>query len=155
MIINHNQPHNLSLFSLPHSQHMHHGFYPKNGPMPSSNQQAQIDMIEQSLSTSNVTTATSMVDVGCGIGGSSRYIARKYGCSAKGITLSPKQAKRATEITEKAGMGGKVSFQVADALSQPFDDQSFDLVWSMESGEVRGSFATSSLPSSSSITIVT
>ena len=32
-----------------------------------------------------------MVDVGCGIGGSSRYISRKFGCTAQGITLSPVQ----------------------------------------------------------------
>lgn len=132
-----NIPASHSLSYLSPLQHMHHGFYPKNGPMPSSNQQAQIDMIEQSLSTSNVTSVTSMVDVGCGIGGSSRYISRKFGCSARGITLSPKQAKRANEITEKSGLGSRVSFQVADALAQPFDDKSFDLVWSMESGEVR------------------
>ena len=117
---------------------MHHGFYPKGGPMPSSNQQAQIDMIEQTLTTARVQSASSMVDVGCGIGGSSRYISRKFGCTARGITLSPKQAARANEITSKAGLGGQVSFQVGDALSQPFEDKSFDLVWSMESGEVRG-----------------
>lgn len=29
----------------------------------------------------------------------------------------------------------QVSFQVADALNQPFPDGKFDLVWSMESGE--------------------
>lgn len=32
-----------------------------------------------------------MVDVGCGIGGSSRHIAKKFGCKAEGITLSPVQ----------------------------------------------------------------
>lgn len=32
-----------------------------------------------------------MVDVGCGIGGSSRHVAKKFGASASGITLSPKQ----------------------------------------------------------------
>lgn len=37
--------------------------------------------------------ATQMVDVGCGIGGSSRHIARKLGCSARGITLSPVQVR--------------------------------------------------------------
>lgn len=31
------------------------------------------------------------VDVGCGIGGSSRHIAAKYGSSGKGVTLSPVQ----------------------------------------------------------------
>ena len=55
-----------------------------------------------------------MVDVGCGIGGSSRHIARKYGCEAvRGITLSPKQAQRANDITAAEGLADTVSFQVA------------------------------------------
>ena len=76
-----------------------------------------------------------MIDVGCGIGGSSRHISRKFGCSARGITLSPKQAARANVLTAEAGQAAQASFQVADALQQPFADNSFDLVWSMESGE--------------------
>jgi len=52
-----------------------------------------------------------------------------------GITLSPKQAARGNAITQQAGLAPEVSFQVADALNQPFDDDSFDFVWSMESGE--------------------
>ncbi|KAJ8555184.1 hypothetical protein K7X08_012680 [Anisodus acutangulus] len=78
---------------------------------------------------------TSIVDVGCGIGGSSRYLAKKYGATAKGITLSPVQAQRAQALADAQGLGDKVSFQVADALNQPFPDGKFDLVWSMESGE--------------------
>ncbi|KXZ50245.1 hypothetical protein GPECTOR_17g883 [Gonium pectorale] len=106
-------------------EHMHHGFYVKGAP-PKSNQQAQIDMIEETLK---------MVDVGCGIGGSSRYIARKFGCSANGITLSPKQAARANALSAAQGFGDRLQFRVGDALAQPFEDGSFDLVWSMESGE--------------------
>ena len=37
------------------------------------------------------TVCKQMVDVGCGIGGSSRHISRKFGCAAHGITLSPVQ----------------------------------------------------------------
>jgi tocopherol O-methyltransferase len=76
-----------------------------------------------------------MVDIGCGVGGSSRHISRKFGCSAQGITLSPVQAARANELSQRQGLGDQCSFQVADALQQPFADASFDLVWSMESGE--------------------
>ena len=80
-----------------------------------------------------------VLDVGCGIGGSTRHIVTKYGATyGCGITLSPYQAARATEITaedEKIPQGSQVEFRVADALNQPFEDESFDLVWSLESGE--------------------
>lgn len=45
------------------------------------------------------------------------------------------QANRANDISKAAGLGDKCSFQVADALDQPFPDGQFDLVWSLESGE--------------------
>ncbi|KAK7841985.1 tocopherol o-methyltransferase, partial [Quercus suber] len=76
-----------------------------------------------------------VVDVGCGIGGSSRYIASKFGAKCQGITLSPVQAQRANALAAAQGLSNKASFQVADALEQPFPDGQFDLVWSMESGE--------------------
>ena len=92
-------------------------------------------MIEESLAWAGVERPTNMLDVGCGIGGSSRHIARKYGCRSTGITLSPVQAARAGEISARAGLGDRVSFRVADALAQPFEDGAFDFIWSMESGE--------------------
>lgn len=115
-------------------EHMHHGYYPKGGPTK-SNLEAQIDMIDESLRWAGIDQATEMVDVGCGIGGSSRHISKKFGCRAEGITLSPVQADRANSISQSQGLGGKVNYQVADALHQPFRDGQFDLIWSMESGE--------------------
>jgi len=70
-----------------------------------------------------------MLDVGCGIGGSSRYLARKYGCEARGVTLSREQQKRATELAKEAGLDDSVSFDVCDALDLIFPDNS-NLVWS-------------------------
>ncbi|KAI3517135.1 hypothetical protein L1887_16343 [Cichorium endivia] len=122
-------------------EHMHHGFYDNNAVVElSDHRAAQIRMIEQSLLFASVPDTPekkpkTIVDVGCGIGGSSRYLARKYGAECHGITLSPVQAERAQALAADQGLSDKVSFQVADALNQPFPDGKFDLVWSMESGE--------------------
>ena len=68
-------------------------------------------MIDEVLKFAEVTSATRVVDVGCGIGGSSRHIAKKFGASAQGITLSPFQVQRATALTERAELSSRVSFQ--------------------------------------------
>ena len=83
--------------------HLHHGYYPP-GENPPSNRQAQVDMVENVLEFAGVTHVENMVDVGCGLGGSSRHLAKKYGCTAKGITLSPYQAKRGNEISDMQGL---------------------------------------------------
>ncbi|XP_062147422.1 gamma-tocopherol methyltransferase, chloroplastic-like isoform X2 [Alnus glutinosa] len=121
--------------------HMHHGFYdPDSTVSVSDHRAAQIRMIDEALRFAGLSEdptkwPESVVDVGCGIGGSSRYLARKYGAKCQGITLSPVQAQRANALAAAQGLADKVSFQVADALEQPFPDGKFDLVWSMESGE--------------------
>eukprot|EP00970_Alexandrium_tamarense_P001057 scaffold114_cov200-Alexandrium_tamarense.AAC.27 len=118
-------------------EHMHHGYYVPEDR--TDHVQAQIDLIDEVLKWAGVDDAVPpkrVVDVGCGIGGSSRHIVKKYeGSTAKGITLSPYQAGRGNELAKEQGLEGRASFQVADALNMPFDDNSFDLVWSLESGE--------------------
>ncbi|KAG5007945.1 hypothetical protein JHK82_025877 [Glycine max] len=122
--------------------HMHHGFYdPDSTVSVSDHRAAQIRMIQESLRFASLLSENpskwpkSIVDVGCGIGGSSRYLAKKFGATSVGITLSPVQAQRANSLAAAQGLADKVSFEVADALKQPFPDGKFDLVWSMESGE--------------------
>lgn len=120
--------------------HLHHGYYSVSDEQEQetrkkSNRQAQIDMIDNVLSWAGVDSVKSMVDVGCGLGGSSRHIAKKFGCTSQGITLSPYQARRGNEISNTQGLGSEVELRVADALDQPFEDDTFDLVWSLESGE--------------------
>jgi len=68
-----------------------------------------------------------MIDVGCGVGGSSRHIVKNYGGSGEGISLSSYQVKAATELTAKANLSDVLHFQVADAMKMPFPDNSFDL----------------------------
>lgn len=116
-------------------EHMHHGYYGADGKEPKERRQAQIDLIEELLRWAKVQQATRILDVGCGIGGSSLYLADKFNAQATGITLSPVQANRAIERARAVGLSDRTQFQVADALAMPFADQTFDFVWSLESGE--------------------
>ncbi|TVQ11268.1 MAG: methyltransferase domain-containing protein [Leptolyngbya sp. DLM2.Bin27] len=120
-------------------EHMHHGYYGSDGRQRKDRRQAQIDLIDECLGWAGVTQAANILDCGCGIGGSALELATRFGAEVTGITLSPVQAQRATERAAIANLAGdlmpRATFQVADALDMPFDDQSFDLVWSMESGE--------------------
>ncbi|MBD2340577.1 methyltransferase domain-containing protein [Calothrix sp. FACHB-156] len=116
-------------------EHMHHGYYGPDGTEKKDRRQAQIDLIEELLHWAEVKTAENILDVGCGIGGSSLYLAEKFHAKATGITLSPVQANRATERAQKLNLSDRSQFLVADAQAMPFADNTFDLVWSLESGE--------------------
>ncbi|PZO52934.1 MAG: SAM-dependent methyltransferase [Phormidesmis priestleyi] len=128
-------------------EHMHHGYYGSTGQHKKNRRQAQIDLIEEALKWANVRSADTILDVGCGIGGSTLYLAEKFSAKAVGITLSPVQAQRAGEraIEKEIALTAwenfadvdapAVQFQVTDALATPFPDNAFDFIWSMESGE--------------------
>lgn len=128
-------------------EHMHHGYYGSTGQHKKNRRQAQIDLIEEALTWTDVRSAATILDVGCGIGGSTLYLAEKFNAKAVGITLSPVQAQRAAERATEKGIALKawenfaevnapaVQFQVTDARATPFPDNAFDFIWSMESGE--------------------
>lgn len=89
-------------------------------------------MIEQALhfgfNGANIDLSNkSIIDVGCGVGGSSRHIIRKYGGSGEGITLSTFQVKSAVSLTEAAGLSSKLHFRIADAMQMPYENSTFDL----------------------------
>lgn len=74
---------------------------------------------------------TTVLDVGCGIGGSSRILAKDYQFAVTGITISPQQVQRAQQLTPT---DVNAQFRVDDAMALSFPDASFDVVWSIEAG---------------------
>jgi tocopherol O-methyltransferase len=100
-------------------EHMHHGYYVPEDR--TDHKQAQIDLIDEVLKWADVAeegskVPTNVVDVGCGVGGSSRHIAKKYNCKASGITLSPYQANRGNELAKEQGVDHLTNFQVSFIL---------------------------------------
>ena len=73
-----------------------------------------------------------ILDVGCGIGGSTRRLSHQTGCCVTGIDLSDEYIDTAQRLTELLKMQDRVNFHAASALELPFDDNFFDGVWSLQ-----------------------
>ena len=74
-----------------------------------------------------------VLDAGCGVGGTSCWLAHERGATVVGITLVPNQVERARVIAKRRGVADKATFQVADYSRIPYPDASFDVVWAQES----------------------
>ena len=74
------------------------------------------------------------LDAGCGIGHHTLWLAEAVGPAGHvtGLDLSPEFLVRAREIAEKSGLSERVSFQEGDVNKLPFDDDTFDWVWSAD-----------------------
>lgn len=115
-------------------EHMHHGYYPPDGSV-TDHQAAQVALIERVLEWGGIAPPQRILDAGCGVGGSARYLANKYDAEVLGVNLSQVQVERARSLTQKAGLANRVQFQQRDLLSLTPADGSFDLIWSMENAE--------------------
>lgn len=71
-----------------------------------------------------------ILDVGSGLGGSSRCLAREFGCQVTGIDLTEEYCRVAEMLTGRVGLSTHVEFLQGDALELPFTDAAFDVVWS-------------------------
>ena len=67
-----------------------------------------------------------LLDVGCGLGGASRYFASEFGCRVAGIDLTDEYVGVATSLSRRTGLDDKVSYRQGSALSLPFADGAFD-----------------------------
>ena len=113
-------------------EHIHLGFYPPDNNL--SFKEAKIQFVHELVRWSGLDKlpkGSRILDVGCGIGGSSRILAKYYGFNVTAITISPAQVKRARELTHHKL---NCNFKVMDALDLKFEDGTFDGIWSVEAG---------------------
>ena len=75
-----------------------------------------------------------VLDVGCGMGGPGRFLADRFGCSVFGVDLLALRIEAAQALTERTGMGQRISYRVAQATELPADDASFAQVWMLDVG---------------------
>ncbi|KAI5665085.1 hypothetical protein M9H77_24408 [Catharanthus roseus] len=118
--------------------HLHDGFYdPGTTATIPASRAAVVRMIDEALRFANVSTdpakkPRNMLDVGCGIGGTCLYVAKKYDIQCTGITISPEQVKCAQGFAAAQGLENKATFDCGDALNMPYKDGTFDVVFTIQ-----------------------
>ncbi len=114
-------------------EHIHLGHY-GSPPRQKDFRAAKYDFVHEMVKWGRIDSlpaGTTLLDVGCGIGGSSRVLAKDYGFDVTAVTISPQQVARAQQLTPEE-LSAK--FLVDDAMALSFPDASFDVVWSVEAG---------------------
>jgi len=119
--------------------HIHHGLWSEEDAarrVPHVSPRAAQEQLTDTLAElAEIERGQRVLDVGCGMGGSSIRLARHYGCRVTGVTLSGVQRRWAAASAMLQGVGNAVAFQRADAETVSFDDAAFDVVWSIECTE--------------------
>ena len=108
-------------------EHLHHGYWIRGDE---TKEKAQIQLIEHLAQMAKIRSGHAILDVGCGTGASSVYLAKNYKVEATGITISPVQVDLANKAAAKEDVNA--SFLLMDAEAMQFE-KSFDVVWSVES----------------------
>lgn len=108
-------------------EHLHHGYWIRGNE---SKEEAQVQLIEHLAKLAEVQHGCTVLDIGCGFGATSLYLARKYGARATGITISQVQVDMARKAAIEAKADAKFLLMDAEALHF---SQLFDLLWSVES----------------------
>lgn len=108
-------------------EHIHHGYWIRGDE---SKETAQLQLIEHLAQVAGIQPRAKILDVGCGFGASSIYLAKHYKAEATGITISPVQVEMANKAAAAAGVNASFLFMDAEAMSF---QEPFDVVWSVES----------------------
>jgi len=87
-----------------------------------------IEYVEVLASLSTITTQSRVIDVGCGLGGTARYLAAVHKCQVIGLDITPFRLKDAIRLTELLDLQALAQFVLADAIRIPFADDYFDVV---------------------------
>jgi tocopherol O-methyltransferase len=111
--------------------HIHHGLWDAD----ESPRQAQIQLTERLASLAGIHGGERIVDIGCGMGGSSIHLAKTFGCEMTGVTISPFQRRWAAASSKFHGTSDRTEFRCADAEAVMFEPGTFDVVWSIECTE--------------------
>jgi cyclopropane fatty-acyl-phospholipid synthase-like methyltransferase len=110
---------------------LHYGYWDESTPY--KQHQALLNKNLILYEKAGIQPGDQVLDAGCGIGGSSIWMAKQHGNPVTGITISAKQADYARQHARRHAVAELVDFEVADFCQMPFAAATFDVVWALES----------------------
>lgn len=111
-------------------RNMHYGYWEKG---IKTQREASEKFNDVMVGLAKIREEDYVLDAGCGVGGSSIYLAKNRGCKVTGITICPNQVKLAYINADKEGVAHLTNFFEMDYLQTGFKEKTFDVVWGLES----------------------
>ena len=84
---------------------------------------------QEVIALANITSSDKVLDVGCGLGGTARYLAEQFNCQVVGIDLTTEYVDVGRQLNTLLNMHSQVELHHASALDLPFENESFDYAW--------------------------
>lgn len=109
---------------------LHYGYWDKQ---TSSHHQALLNKNQVLYDIARIKSTDHVLDAGCGIGGSAIWMAKHHDNQVTAITISQQQAHKASKHAKRHGISEKVTFKVSDFCNTPFEDETFAVIWGLES----------------------
>jgi len=75
-----------------------------------------------------------VIDVGCGLGGAARYVAKTFNNKVTGIDLTQEYIDTGNALNSWVNLDNKISLQQGSALAMPFEEGTFDCGYMMHIG---------------------
>lgn len=89
---------------------------------------------EEFLDQLGLSAQMHILDVGCGLGGTARFVASRYGARVTGIDLTAEYVETGNALCKWVGLDQRISLHQGSALEMPFADRSFDGAYMMHVG---------------------
>lgn len=109
---------------------VHYGFWDDT---INNHQEAILNTNKYMATLADIKPNDKILDAGCGVGGSAIWLAKNINTNVTGITLSNQQLKKAKQLANRNGVENNTQFHIMDYLNTSFEDETFDIVWAIES----------------------
>ena len=122
--------HYRKIWNLDKSRSLHYGYWDNS---VRTFHEALLNLNKVLAEIAEIRSGEHVLDAGCGVGGSCIWLAKERSCQVTGISLNERQISKAAALAKTFAVTEKVLFEKKDYSNTFYPDNSFDVVWAIES----------------------